>query len=353
MAIKRYAVLGAGAIGAYVGASIARGGGDVTLIARGAHLEAMRESGVRVLSDRGDFNVTMPVTDNGSELEPFDCIIVGLKATQLVAMLPRIQAMSHPETRVINMQNGIPWWYFQHHGGVLEDTWLESVDPGGKLAGAIDPHRVVGCVIYSSTEIESPGVIRHIEGTRYVLGRPDGGTDDEILQISAAMVAGGLKAPVEEDIRAQIWLKLLGNAALTPISALTRTTLATMLSDVTIVAIVRRIMEECVAIATALGVTLPVSIDKRIDGARRVGEHKTSMLQDVELGRPLEYDCMTGAVIEIGKKLGIATPETERIHAMTRLLDIAVRAGQAVPAAPSAAPAASSPEPSLTAVGSG
>jgi 2-dehydropantoate 2-reductase len=338
MSIERYAVLGAGAIGAYVGASIARAGGDVTLIARGAHLEAMRESGVRVLSDRGDFNVTMPVSHDGTELGPFDCIIVGLKATQLVEMLPRIMAMSHAETRVINMQNGIPWWYFQHHGGVLEDTWLESVDPGGKLAAAIDPHRVIGCVIYSSTEIKSPGVIQHIEGTRYVLGRPDGGTDDEILQVSAAMQAGGLKAPVEQDIRAQIWLKLLGNAALNPISALTRTTLGTMLNDPTIVAVVRSIMEECVAIATALGVTLPVSIDKRIDGARRVGEHKTSMLQDVELGRPLEYDCMTGAVIEIGRKLGIATPSTERIHAMTRLLDLAIRADAASAAKPAATP---------------
>lgn len=333
MSIERYAVLGAGAIGAYVGAAMARGGADVTLIARGAHLAAMRQRGVTVISERGDFHVNVPVTDDGSERGPFDCIIVALKANQLAPMLPRIQALSHPHTRVIGMQNGIPWWYFQRHGGALEGTALESVDPGGRLAAAIDPDHAVGCVIYCSTEIETPGVIRHIEGTRYALGRPDGAVDDELQQISAAMVAGGLKAPIEADLRAQVWVKLLGNAALNPVSALTRSTLATMLRDPDAEALVRSIMEECVAVAAALGVEMPVSIEKRIDGARRVGEHKTSMLQDVERGRALEYECMTGAVLELGERLGIPTPTVRAIHAMTRLLDasLAQASGEGIP----------------------
>lgn len=318
--VERYAVVGAGAIGAYVGASIARAGGEVTLIARGAHAAAMRERGVTVLSERGDFHVQCTATDDPNAAGVFDCVIIALKANQIIPMLPAIARMCHAETRIVAMQNGIPWWYFQRHGGPLEGLVLESVDPGGQLAAAFDPDRVVGCVIYSSTEIESPGVIRHIEGTRYALGRPDGAIDTPLQEISSAFVAGGLKAPIEQDLRAQIWVKLLGNAALNPISALTRQTLAGMLRDRAVEGLVREIMEECAAIAKALGIELPISIEKRIDGARRVGEHKTSMLQDVERGRPLELDCMTGAVVELGEKLGIPTPATQHVHALTVML---------------------------------
>jgi 2-dehydropantoate 2-reductase len=323
--IERYAVVGAGAIGAYVGASLARGGSDVTLVARGAHLAAMREHGVRVLSERGDFQVDVKATGDPAQDGPFDCIIVALKAHQLAEMLPAVRAMCHERTRIVPMQNGIPWWYFQRHGGPLDGLALESVDPGGRLAAAFDPDNLIGCVIYSSTEIEAPGVIRHIEGTRYALGRPDGTVDSELEQISAALTAGGLKAPIETDLRAQIWLKLLGNAALNPISALTRTTIAGMLRCPQTERIVREIMSECTAIANALGIELPVSIDKRIDGARRVGEHKTSMLQDVERGRALELDCICGAVVELGERLGIPTPATHHVLTLTRLLDTSLR----------------------------
>lgn len=318
--VERYAVVGAGAIGAYVGASIARAGGKVTLIARGAHAAAMRERGVTVLSERGDFHVQCTTHDDPNEAGVFDCVIIALKANQIIPMLPAIKRMCHDQTRIVAMQNGIPWWYFQHHGGALEGLVLQSVDPGGQLAAAFDPDRVIGCVIYSSTEIESPGVIRHIEGTRYALGRPDGAVDGPLEEISAAFIAGGLKAPIESDLRAQIWVKLLGNAALNPISALTRRTLAGMLRDPAIEGLVREIMEECAALATALGIELPVSIEKRIDGARRVGEHKTSMLQDVERGRPLELDCMTGAVVELGTILGIPTPATRHVHTLAVML---------------------------------
>jgi 2-dehydropantoate 2-reductase len=324
--VERYAVVGAGAIGAYVGASIARGGGDVTLIARGAHLTAMRERGVEVRSERGDFTVRCAATDDARGEGPFDCVIVALKANQIAPLLPMIAPLCGEHTRIVAMQNGIPWWYFQGHGGAHDGLTLESVDPGGTLAAAFDSDRVVGCVIYSSTELEAPGVIRHIEGTRYALGRPDGTVDAPLQQISAAFVAGGLKAPVEADLRAQIWVKLLGNAALNPISALTRTTLATMLRDPSIASLVRRIMEECATIAQTLGVAMPVSIDQRFDGALRVGEHKTSMLQDVERGRTLELDCITGAVVELGKIVGVPTPATSHVHALTRLLDSALAA---------------------------
>ena len=323
---RTYAVVGAGAIGAYVGAALARGGADVTLIARGAHLAAMRERGVFVYSERGDFHVRCRATSDAFSVGTVDCVIVALKAHQVAAMLPAIASLCHSETRVIAMQNGVPWWYFQNHGGAYEGLSLESVDPGAQLAQAFDPSRVIGCVVYCSTEIESPGVIRHVEGTRFALGRPDGAADPVLDAISADFVAGGLKAPVESNLREQLWVKLLGNAALNPISALTRATLGTMMSDPRCEAAVRAIMEECQAIANKLGVELPVSIDKRIDGARRVGDHKTSMLQDLEAGRPLELDAVTGVVVELGRIVGVPTPATEQVYGLTRMLDETLRA---------------------------
>ncbi len=324
--VERYAVVGAGAIGAYVGASLARAGRDVTLVARGPHLAAMRANGVRVRSERGDFHATVLATDDATGHEPFDCIIVALKGHQLAGMLPAIRRMSHSGTRIVPMQNGIPWWYFQRHGGPLDGTVLNSVDPGGELARAFDADNIVGCVVYCSSEIESPGVVHHIEGTRYALGRLDGAPDPSLDEIASAMIDGGLKAPIETDLRTQIWVKIIGNAALNPISALTRATIAGMLRDAAIERLVRDIMGECCAVAAALGIELPVSIDKRIDGARRVGEHKTSTLQDVERGRPLELDCITGAVIELGALVGVPTPATATVHALATLLNTSIRA---------------------------
>jgi 2-dehydropantoate 2-reductase len=326
--VRRYAVVGAGAIGAYVGASLARGGAEVTLIARGPHLAAMRARGVEVRSARGGFHAAVAATDDPAEVGPVDCVIVALKAHQIAPLLPAIARLRHARTRIVAMQNGIPWWYFQRHGGPHEGLVLQTVDPGGLLAAAFDPDLVVGCVIYSSTEIEAPGVIRHIEGTRYALGRPDGGSDPALQAIAAAFAAGGLKAPLERDLRAQIWVKLLGNAAFNPISALTRATMAGMLRDPATEALAREMMAECVALARALGLELPVSIDKRIDGARRVGEHKTSMLQDVEAGRPFELDCMAGAVVELGTLLGIPTPATRHVYTLAKLLDATLAEGR-------------------------
>ncbi|HEV3086895.1 MAG TPA: 2-dehydropantoate 2-reductase [Candidatus Elarobacter sp.] len=323
----RFCVVGAGAIGAYVGAALARGGAEVTLIARGPHLAAMRErGGVEVRSERGDFSARVAATDDMTAVGPVDCVVIALKAHQIAPMLPKIETLLGPHTRVIGMQNGIPWWYFQRLGGPHEGLVLQTVDPGGKLAAAFDPDRVIGCVIYSSTEIESPGVIRHVEGTRYSLGRPDGGDDPFLERIAAAFVAGGLKAPVERDLRTDIWVKLLGNASINPISALTRATIAGMMRDPGAEALIREMMEEVQALANALGVTLPISIDKRMDGARRVGEHKTSMLQDVELGRPFELDVMLGAVVELGGVLNVPVPASRHVYALTKLLDTTLRA---------------------------
>ena len=322
----RFCVVGAGAIGAYVGAALARGGADVTLIARGPHLAAMRErGGVEVRSERGDFSAQVAATNDMTAVGTVDCVIIALKAHQIVPVLPQIQTLVGPDTDVIGMQNGIPWWYFQRLGGPHDGLVLQSVDPGGKLAAAFDPDHVIGCVIYSSTEIESPGVIRHVEGTRYSLGRPDGRVDAALEQIAAAFVAGGLKAPVEPNLRQEIWLKLLGNASINPISALTRATIAGMLREPEIEALIREIMEEVWALAAALGVNIPVSIDKRIDGARRVGEHKTSMLQDVELGRPLELDVLLGAVVELGSVLKVPVPASRHVYGLTKLLDAMLR----------------------------
>lgn len=322
----RFCVVGAGAIGAYVGASLARGGADVTLIARGPHLAAMRrQGGVEVRSERGDFSAQVAATDDMTAVGPVDCVIIALKAHQVAPMLPQIATLLGPQTRVVGMQNGIPWWYFQRLGGPHDGLVLQTVDPGGRLAAAFDPDRVVGCVIYSSTEIESPGVIRHVEGTRYSLGRPDGGVDPVLERIAAAFVAGGLKAPVERDLRTDIWVKLLGNASLNPISALTRATIAGIMRDPDTEALIRTMMEEVQALAHALGVTMPISIDKRMDGARRVGEHKTSMLQDVELGRPFELDVILGAVVELGDVLNVPVPASRHVYTLTKLLDTTLR----------------------------
>ncbi len=317
----RFAVLGAGAIGAYVGAALARGGSDVTLIARGAHLRAMQEDGVRVLSPRGDFHAHPQATDEIEAVADADAVFVGLKAYSLPEVAPRLGAALGPGTAVIPAQNGIPWWYFQSHSGPLAGTVLESVDPGGVTARSIDPERVVGCVVYCSTELVAPGVVRHVEGTRFAIGEPDGTVSDRCRRISEAFVAGGLKCPVEERLRDQIWLKLIGNAAFNPVTALTGATLGELGALPEMVELLRSILEECAAVAAALGVELPVSQERRLEAGIAVGDHKTSMLQDLEAGKPLEIDCMTGAVIELADRLGIAVPHTRAVHACVKLLD--------------------------------
>jgi len=317
----RFAVVGAGAIGAYLGASLARGGADVVLIARGAHLDAMRRDGVRVLSGRGDFTARPEATDAFEAVGGADVVVIGLKAYSLPELAPRIGALLAPGAAVIPAQNGVPWWFFQSFGGPLDGTVLESVDPGGTITAAIAPGRVVGCVPYPATELVAPGVVRHIEGTRFAIGEPDGRRSDRCRLISEAFVAGGLKCPVEDRVREQLWLKLIGNVAFNPLSALTRATLGELGAVPEMVDVLRAVMEEVAAVGSALGIELPVSIDRRLEAGLGVGDHKTSMLQDLDAGKPLELDCMTGAVVEIAGKLGLPVPHTETVHACTKLVD--------------------------------
>jgi 2-dehydropantoate 2-reductase len=321
----RFAVLGAGAIGAYVGAALARGGSDVTLIARGAHLQAMQEHGVQVLSPRGDFHAQPNATDDIDAVGDADVVFVALKAYSLPELAPRLGKALGPNATVIPAQNGIPWWYFQSHPGPLAGTTLESVDPGGAIARSIEPERIVGCVVYCSTEIVEPGVIRHVEGTRFAIGEPDGSLSERCRAISEALVAGGLKCPVEERLRDQIWLKVIGNVAFNPVTALTRARLGELGAVPAMVELLRAILEECAAVASALGADLPVSLERRLEAGMAVGDHKTSMLQDLEAGKQLELDCMSGAVIELADRLGIATPHTRAVHACAKLLDLQMR----------------------------
>jgi 2-dehydropantoate 2-reductase len=318
----RFAILGAGAIGAYVGAALARGGADVVLIARGAHLEAMQQNGVSVLSPRGDFHADVEATDELEVVSGADVVFIGLKAHSLPDLAPRLGELLEGDTAVIAAQNGIPWWYFQSQPGPLEDLVLESVDPGGAIAAAIEPERVIGCVIYCSTEIVEPGVIRHIEGTRFAIGEPHGSVSERCRAISERFVAGELKCPVEERLRDQIWLKLIGNVAFNPVTALTGATLGQLGEVEEMRRVLRATMEECAQVAARLGVTLPVSIDRRLEAGIAVGDHRTSMLQDLEAGKPLETGCLSGAVIELADRLDVAVPHTRTIHACVELLEL-------------------------------
>jgi 2-dehydropantoate 2-reductase len=316
----RVAVVGAGAIGAYVGAALARGGTDVHLIARGAHLEAMVKDGVRVLSPRGDFSARPPATDDPAEVGPVDFVFLGLKAHAYIDAGPLIAPLLGPQTAVVAAQNGIPWWYFHGLDGPYAGRHVESVDPGGAVTAAISPERAIGCVVYCSTEIEAPGVIRHLEGTRFSIGEPSGSISERCESFSRAMVAGSLKCPVEADPRDELWIKLIGNVALNPLSALTRATLAGMCQHPPTRRLAAAIMEETLEIAAALGSTPEISIERRLDGAERVGEHKTSTLQDLEAGKPLELDAIITAVVELADLTGAAAPSLRAVHAAADLL---------------------------------
>jgi 2-dehydropantoate 2-reductase len=329
----RIAVLGAGAIGAYVGAALERAGVEVHLIARGAHLEAMRRDGVRVRSPRGDFVAHPHATDDPSEVGPVDYVFLGLKAHSYASAGPLVEPLLGPDTAVIAAQNGIPWWYFHGlTGHPLQGRRIEAVDPGGSVTAVLPVRRAIGCVVYCSTEIEEPGVIRHLEGTRFSIGEPDCSVSPRCVAFSEAMVAGGLKCPVEANLRNDIWVKLMGNVAFNPLSALTGATMAEVCEHPGTRALVAEMMRETAAIATATGCTPSVSIDKRIDGAARVGHHKTSMLQDLEAGKVLEHDAIIGAVVEMADLTGVPAPTLRNIHAAVDLVAHRVRSVHAAKA---------------------
>ncbi len=321
--IKRIAIVGAGAIGGYMGARLALAGADVTLIARGAHLAAIQRDGLTVTYADGHTEVAHPAlaTDDMAAAGPQDAVIVAVKTQTLPALAASMRVLYHPNTAVIFAQNGIPWWYFMGHAGPYAGHRIETVDPGGQIAAAIEYERVIGCVVYPAAAIERPGVIRHIEGNRFTIGEPDGSRSERILALSQLFSAAGMKAPVRPDIRNEIWIKLLGNLSINPISALTRATVDRIIADPATRDLLRAMMGEAQQVAEILGIRFPITIERRIQMAEAIGAHKTSMLQDVEAGKPTEADALVGAVAELGRLVGVPTPHIDAIYASVKLLE--------------------------------
>ncbi|MGB9433135.1 MAG: 2-dehydropantoate 2-reductase [Candidatus Acidiferrum sp.] len=316
----KFLIVGAGAIGAYIGARMARVGLDVTLFARGPHLKAMQEHGVQVKSAEGDFQVKPKIVGSLEEAGQADVVFLGVKAHSLPQLAPQLKLVMGPEATVVSTQNGIPWWYFQGFGGEAEGIHLERIDPGGLISSVIEARRVVGSIVYFSTEIPAPGVVQHTEGNRISIGEPDGARTDRCRRIAEALISSGLRCPITTHIRQEIWVKLLGNASLNPVSALTRATLVQMVRDPEVSTVIRKIMEEVESVSRKLGMELPVSIDQRMAGAEKVGEHKTSMLQDLEAGRPMELEALVGAVVELAERLEIPMPYTRTVYSCAKLL---------------------------------
>ncbi len=323
----KFAIVGAGAIGAFLGARLSNAGHDVYLIARGPHLRAMQANGIKVLSPDGDFEARPVATSDYEAVGVVDFVFLTVKAHSLPEIAPRLRPLFVSGTPVVSAQNGIPWWYFQRHGGPLEGTRLESLDPGGVISEAIVPERVIGCIVYPSAVVVEPGVIRHIEGDRFAIGELDGTATDRCRRLAGALTESGLRGPIRSQIRSDLWVKLLGNLAFNPISALTRATLVEIVTHREVAALARAVMEEADAVARAVGVEIPISIDRRMAGAEQVGRHKTSMLQDLEAGRPLELESIVSAVVELGDKLGVPMPNTKAVYACARLLAEGASAG--------------------------
>jgi 2-dehydropantoate 2-reductase len=280
----------------------------------------MQAHGVQVKSREGDFVARPTIASSLEEVGPVDVVFLGVKAHGLPQLAPQLRPVLGPDATVVSTQNGIPWWYFQGFGGDWEGLCLERVDPGGVISSAIEANRVVGSIVYFSTEISAPGVIQHIEGNRISLGEPDGSRSDRCRRIAEALIASGLRCPVTTRIRHEIWVKVLGNASFNPVSALTRATLVQMVRDPGVSSVIRNIMQEVEAVSRKLGMELPVSIDQRMAGAEKVGEHKTSMLQDLEAGRPMELEALVGAVVELGERVGLPMTCTRTVYNCTRLL---------------------------------
>ena len=314
----KFVIVGAGAVGAYIGARMVRAGIDVTLVARGPHLEAMRARGVRVVAAEGGFETRPEISASLDCIAGADVVILGMKAHGLTELAPRIAPHLGPDTIVVSTQNGLPWWFFQTAAGAA--ATLERVDPGAHIARAIELRRVVGSIVYFATEIVEPGVVRHIEGNRISLGEPDGSRSERCRMIAKAMTAAGLRAPVTAHLRNEIWLKIVGSAAFNPISLITGATLARITGDPAMLAVVRAIMDEAVAVAVRSGAEIPVSLERRLAGAAAVGEHKTSMLQDFEAGRPVELEAIVGAIVELADRYAIPIPHLRAVYACARML---------------------------------
>lgn len=318
----KIAIVGAGAIGGYVGAKLALAGEEVSFMVRGANLEAIRRNGMRLIMEDGTEHVADQVTasDDYRKTGPQDLVILALKAHQLDAVGHELHHLLGPQTSIVTMQNGIPYWYFHKTGGALEGCSLKMVDPSGKLSEQIPPARVIGCVVYPASELVAPGVVRHFEGERFPLGELDGTHSERVQRISESFTKAGFKAPVLDDIRSEIWLKLWGNLSFNPISALTHSTLVDICQFPLTRELAAALMTEAQTIAHKLGISFRVPLDKRIAGAEKIGKHKTSMLKDVEAGRALEIDALVGSVIELGRLTATPTPQLDTVYALVKLL---------------------------------
>lgn len=312
-------IYGAGAIGAYLGAALTDAGCDVVLIARGPHLAAMRDNGLTIEQNGERRTLKIACTDDPSTVGAQDYVILTVKAHSVLPAIAQIETLLGQDTAIVTAQNGILWWYFHALEGPWQDLHLETTDPGGQIWQALGPERAIGCVVYPSCEIVEPGVVRHLEGNRFMLGEPSGEKTERVTALAEAMNAGGLKAPIRKKIRDDIWFKLLGNATFNPVSVLTGATLEQMGQHHETRAVIKTLMEEASAVASALGVRFPMDLDKRIDGAVQVGAHKTSMLQDYELGRPLEIDALVASVAELGRLVDVPTPVLDAATALVRL----------------------------------
>jgi 2-dehydropantoate 2-reductase len=318
----KIAIIGAGAIGGYVGARLALAGDEVSFLVRGANLTAIRQNGIKLIMNDGSEHVARQVraTNDYAAVGPVDVVVLAMKAHQVEAVATELPRLLGPDTVIVTVQNGIPFWYFHGHGGELAGTAVKSVDPNGTLAALIPAERILGCVVYPASELIAPGVVKHIEGDRFPLGELDGSTSERVTRVSECFTRAGFKAPVLADIRAEIWLKLWGNLTFNPISSLAHATLADICQFPLTRELAAEMMREAQAVAHKLGIEFRVTLDKRIAGAEKVGKHKTSMLQDIEAGRAPEIDALVGSVVELGRLTGTPTPHIDTVYALVKLL---------------------------------
>jgi 2-dehydropantoate 2-reductase len=318
----KIAVVGAGAIGGYLGARLALAGEDVTFIARNRNLAAINADGFRLIEEDGSERhaSTVRAVQAMADAGPQDAVLLTVKAHQVVDLLPELRALFGPETMLVTMINGIPWWYFHALGGPHEGRGLDSVDPGGRIATAIAPQHLIGSIVYPAAELVEPGLVKVIEGNRFTIGELNGERTPRIEALSAALIRAGFKAPVSKDIRSELWVKLWGNLSFNPISALTHATLEDICRFPASRALAAGMMAEAQKVAEALGVRFRISLEQRIAGAEAVGAHKTSMLQDVEAGRAPEIEALVGAVVELGRITGVPTPQIDAVYAAVKLL---------------------------------
>jgi 2-dehydropantoate 2-reductase len=329
----RIAIIGAGAVGGYVGVKLALAGDEVTFVARGANLAAIRANGMKLVLPDNSEQVASNVraTQDYGAAGPQDVVVLAMKAHQVEAVVDEVPKLFGPETAVVTMQNGIPYWYFYKHGGELEGTCVKSVDPHGQILKKIAPERVIGCVVYPASELIAPGVVRLVEGDRFPVGELDGSISRRVTAVSDCFTRAGFKAPALDNIRAEIWLKLWGNLTFNPISALSRSTLADICQYPLTRELAAAMMTEAQTIAGKLGITFRVPLEKRIAGAEKVGKHKTSMLQDVEAGRSPEVDALIGSVVELGHLTRTPTPHIGTVYALTKLLSNMIEEERSAP----------------------